>query len=484
VPHIRIFRHYVHTPLILLAAGELVIIAACFYLGHYTRFGDLEAVPPHLIGALTFAFTNVACMVAMGVYESRIREGMTGMLLRTAVAIFLLGAAAMAILIYVFPVLDIGRGVLLVASVEAFAAVTIFRWIVFVFVDEERFKTRVLVLGTGHRAVKIASRMRRRTDQRAFKLAGFLEPGNATVASPDSASVNGSHAISAYAATIIQTDLPLPEYCEHNGIEEIVVAMDERRRNVDAVGGLPLEELLECRLRGIRVCDVQQFIEREAGKLDVDLLRPSWMVFSDGFIVGSWREFSKRLFDVLASSLLLLVAWPFMLVTILCIWLEDGFRSPIFYRQTRIGLDGKPFDVIKFRSMRVDAEKAGEAVWATRNDARITRVGAFIRKSRIDELPQLFNVLRGNMSFVGPRPERPIFVEELNQKIPFYNERHRIKPGITGWAQLCYPYGASVEDAKEKLQYDLYYLKNNSLLLDLVILLQTVEVVLVGDGAR
>jgi sugar transferase (PEP-CTERM system associated) len=473
--------------MILLAAGELAIIAACFYLGHYTRLGNLEAVQPQLVGALTFAFIMVACMIAMGVYESRIREGMTGMILRTAVAVFLLGAAAMAILIYVFPVLEIGRGVLLIVSIEAFAAVNIFRWIVFAFMDESRFKTRVLVLGTGHRAVKIASRMRRRADQRAFKLLGFLDPHHAASSNQTvngSASANGSDVISAYGATIIRTDLTLPEYCEHNDVEEIVVAMDERRRNLDAVGGLPLDELLECRLRGIQICDVQQFIEREAGKLDVDLLRPSWMVFSDGFIVGSWRVLSKRLFDLLASSLLLLVAWPIMLVTCLCIFLEDGFRSPVFYRQTRIGLNGKPFDVIKFRSMREDAEKSGQAVWATRNDTRVTRVGAIIRKSRIDELPQLFNVLKGDMSFVGPRPERPMFVEELTEKIPFYSERHRVKPGITGWAQLCYPYGASVEDAKEKLQYDLYYLKNNSLLLDMVILLQTVEVVLVGEGAR
>ena len=173
-----------------------------------------------------------------------------------------------------------------------------------------------------------------------------------------------------------------------------------------------------------------------------------------------------------------------MLLTVLAIWLEDGVRAPIFYRQTRTGLEGKDFDVIKFRSMSTDAEKSGEAIWASQNDPRVTRVGAFIRKVRIDELPQLFNVLRGDMSFVGPRPERPVFVEELREKIPFYDERHRVKPGITGWAQLCYPYGASVEDAKEKLQYDLYYLKNHSILLDLIILLQTVEVVLVGEGAR
>jgi sugar transferase (PEP-CTERM system associated) len=276
----------------------------------------------------------------------------------------------------------------------------------------------------------------------------------------------------------------MPDFCETHQIHEIVVAMDERRRNQDAMGGLPLDDLMECRLRGINVCDVQQFIEREACKVDVDLLRPSWMVFSDGFIVSTWRAGSKRAFDVLASSLLLLFAWPIMLLTTLCIWLEDGIRAPVFYRQTRTGLNGVHFDVIKFRSMDSDAEKGGQAVWASKNDPRVTRVGAFIRKARIDELPQLLNVFRGDMSFVGPRPERPMFVAELAEEIPFYDQRHRVKPGITGWAQLCYPYGASNDDAKEKLQYDLYYLKNHSLLLDIIILLQTVEVVLVGEGAR
>ena len=260
--------------------------------------------------------------------------------------------------------------------------------------------------------------------------------------------------------------------------------MDERRRNQDAGGGLPLESLMDCRLSGINVCDVQQFIEREACKVDVDLLRPSWMVFSDGFIMSTWRGWTKRGLDLTASALLLAIAWPVMLLTAFFIGLESNFKGSIFYRQTRTGFDGKNFDVIKFRSMSVDTETPGQAVWATEHDSRATRVGHFIRNTRIDELPQLFNVFKGDMSFVGPRPERPVFVEDLIEKIPFYNQRHRVKPGITGWAQLCYPYGASVEDSKEKLQYDLYYLKNHSILLDLIILLQTVEVVLIGEGAR
>jgi len=473
VPHIRVFRHYIHTPLVLLAFAEAFIVAASMFLGHFTRYDEIGDPHRLVLSACVFSITLIACMVAMGVYESRVREGMIGMSLRTAVAVFLLGPAAVAILAYVFPAIQVERGVLLFASVEAFLLLNLFRWIIFALVDENHFKRRVLVLGTGSTARKIASRMRRRSDQRAFTLVGFF-----------SAESQPGELVSSYGVPVVRTDLSLPDYCDINDIEEIVVAMDERRRNTDAAGGLPLDELLECRLRGIRVCDVQEFIEREAAKVDVDLLRPSWIVFSDGFVTSTWRLATKRLFDLAACSLLLLVAWPFMLLTMLSIWLEDGLRAPVFYRQKRTGLDGKTFEVIKFRSMEINAEKSGQAVWATHNDPRVTRVGAIIRKIRVDELPQLFNVFKGDMSFVGPRPERPVFVEELKQKIPYYDQRHRIKPGITGWAQLCYPYGASVDDAKEKLQYDLYYLKNHSLLLDMIILLQTVEVVLVGEGAR
>ena len=236
-------------------------------------------------------------------------------------------------------------------------------------------------------------------------------------------------------------------------------------------------------MSGVEICEVQAFVERETGKVDVDLLHPSWLIFSDGFMDSRRSDIVKRAFDLTVAGLLLLLAWPIMLVTAFCIGVSSRFRDPVIYSQERVGLNGSAFEVMKFRSMRTDAEAAG-AVWASQNDPRVTKIGAFIRKTRIDELPQLFNVLRGDMSFVGPRPERPVFVGELAQEINYYNERHRVKPGITGWAQLCYPYGASIEDAREKLQYDLYYLKNRSLLLDLIILVQTVEVVLVGEGAR
>jgi len=385
---------------------------------------------------------------------------------------FLLGSMFVAILSYFVPNLAMGRGVLMFSIIEGFIIISLLRWGSSHLISEDTLKKNVLVLGAGQRALKIATRMRRRSDRRAFRLHGFAKIGN----SEDAVSERGGE--------LVELDCALPEYCDRYNIDEIVVAVDERRRNTDAGGGLPLEELLNCRLSGVEVVDIQAFIEREAGKLDVDLLHPSWIVFSDGFVAHSWRYATKRLFDLLISLVALLFIWPIMLLTTIAIYVDSGFRGPILYRQTRVGLDGKPFKVMKFRSMRTDAEQDGQAVWASKDDPRVTRVGAVIRKTRIDELPQLANVLLGDMSFVGPRPERPEFVEELDEAIDYYDHRHRVKPGITGWAQLCYPYGASVEDSKEKLQYDLYYLKNHSILLDMIILLQTVEVVLIGDGAR
>jgi sugar transferase (PEP-CTERM system associated) len=256
---------------------------------------------------------------------------------------------------------------------------------------------------------------------------------------------------------------------------EIVVALDERR-------GLPIHELLECRRHGIKVTDYLDFIERETNTIDTSALHPGWLVFSDGFRMSRWVKFCKRSADIVVSISLLAATAPLMLVTHLLITLDSP--GPVLYRQERVGLGGRRFVLLKFRSMCADAEKDGVERWAAHGDARVTRVGRIIRKLRIDELPQLINVLRGDMSIVGPRPERPAFVEELGRQLPFYSERHWIKPGITGWAQVKYEYGASLEDARVKLSYDLYYVKNYSLFLDLIIALQTVRVILWADGAR
>jgi sugar transferase (PEP-CTERM system associated) len=245
-----------------------------------------------------------------------------------------------------------------------------------------------------------------------------------------------------------------------------------------------VRELLDARLSGIDVVDLLEFLERETGKIRVDLVSPGWLIFSPGFRRSQFKEFAKRVMDAVVCGSLLVVSWPIMLLIGLAIKIEDGLSAPVIYKQFRVGQNSRNFNVLKFRSMREDAEKDGKAVWATENDSRVTRVGNFLRNSRLDELPQVFNVLAGQMSVVGPRPERPEFVSELQENIPYYAERHVVKPGVTGWAQLKYSYGASEEDAIEKLQYDLYYIKNQTLLLDFLIIVQTVEVVLWGKGAR
>jgi sugar transferase (PEP-CTERM system associated) len=468
--HLRIFGHYIHTPYLLMAAVEGVIVFAAAYLGYYLRYQSWPGFWPHVIPAGSFSLIIIVAMLAMGVYESRIREGVSGMILRTAVAVFLLGSLATAVLSYVSQVLFMSRGALLLSAGSAFVLIALWRWLAFSLINEEALKRRVVVLGTGQRALKVASRMRRKSDQRAFVLLGFLPAGSGE---PDLVSGYGSH--------VHHTDLDLLTFCREHDVEEIVVAVDERRRSDEPNSGLPLDELIECRMSGVHVCDVQVFVEREASKVDIDLLRPGWLAFADGFVMRTRHKMIKRTFDIVAALGILAFAWPVMVLVAASIRLETP--GAVIYRQARVGRGGRVFRLAKFRSMYVtDQDEA--ANWTRRNDPRITRVGSFIRRARLDELPQLFNVLRGDMSFVGPRPERPVFVEQLKAQIPYYDQRHRVKPGITGWAQLCYPYGASVDDAKEKLQYDLYYLKNQSLMLDLIILLQTVEVVLVGEGAR
>jgi sugar transferase (PEP-CTERM system associated) len=263
--------------------------------------------------------------------------------------------------------------------------------------------------------------------------------------------------------------------CREAQVDRIIVALDERR------GKLPLDQLLECRLRGVRVEEGVGFSENLTGKLMVENLRPSSLIFADGFRRSQIIKQLKRYFDIGASLLTLIFSFPCVLaVSIAILWESKG---PIFYRQERVGQDGRVFPLLKFRSMRVDAE-GDEPVWAGVDDSRITRVGKIIRKLRLDEIPQVINVLKGEMSFVGPRPERPFFTEKLIQEVPFYSHRHTVKPGITGWAQICYPYGASKEDALEKLKYDLYYIKHMSPYLDFMILLETIKTVLFGQGSR
>jgi sugar transferase (PEP-CTERM system associated) len=447
-------------------AVELVLIVLAVCNAAWLRFvGDdpsyrlfVETAP---IRTLLVAVTITLSMAAFGLYQVNVRRNSWDTLLRLLLA-FAFGGIALLVLFYLIPQTYIGRGVLLIALSLALTAIVGVRLLSERMFSGDMFKQMILVLGAGDNANLIHQRMRRRADRQSFVLVGFVPlPGQDVMVPED---------------VVIRPDQPLVEYALGMQIDEIVVAPDERR------GGLPMADMLACVQRGITMTDLSTFFEREAGMVKLETVDPSWLVFSGGFNHSTMRCLSKRFFDLIAAGALLLVAWPFMVLVALAVWLETG--APIFYSQTRVGQGGKPFDVIKFRSMRVDAERDGKAQWATKNDDRTTRVGRFIRLTRLDELPQLFNVLRGDMSFVGPRPERPQFVDQLNQEIRYYDIRHSVKPGLTGWAQLRYPYGASVRDAEEKLKFDLFYVKNQGLLFDVMIMLQTVEVVLFGRGAR
>jgi sugar transferase (PEP-CTERM system associated) len=464
---IRLFKFHLKVPVLLLAGIEAalfyfaVFLAASLHVGPYA----MPAATPSgrlWVTAMLFAALAVAGLFAMGLYSTRQRSGRTGLALRVVAGI-LFAAAACAMVFYVLPSIKVGPEVLGVTVAAAVLSSVLLRLLFERVLDQEIFKRRVLVYGAGNRAASLMQ-LRRRVDQRGFKLIAFMATEGDTVSAP------------ADRLTLRPKDL-FAWSVDHE-IDEIVVAMDDRRQ------GFPMHELLECRIAGIEVLELPTFLERETGKVRLDVTSPSWFIFGDGFRVSPLQQVLSRAFDILSSLALLLVAAPFMLLAVLAIKLEDGAWAPVLYRQRRVGQHGETFEVMKFRSMRVDAERPGQAQWAVTNDPRVTRVGAVMRKTRIDELPQLFNVLRGDMSFVGPRPERPEFVEQLEQVIPYYHERHSVKPGITGWAQLCYPYGASEKDAFEKLQYDLYYVKNRSLVFDFAILVQTVEVVLWGKGAR
>lgn len=466
---IRIFQHYWQLPLAILALIEGVIFFLAPYGAALLRFDtslpEVEGVlGPMFPRGLLFAGMLFLSTTAMGLYNSRQRSRLAGLLARVAASVAV-GAMLVAIVFYLFPDLHIGRGALLLSATMAFGGAVVVRTAFDVLLDEDVFKRRVLVYGTGRRAASIC-RLRRRSDRRGFVTVGYV---NADGGEPD-ASVPVDERLD------VMSDLM--QLCREHRVDEIVVAMDDRRRR------FPMEQLLECRLEGVEIIELVSFLERETGKVRLDILNPSWMIFAEGFRQGRIHGTLERACDIVASLVLLTLAAPVMLLTAVAIKLTEGINASVLYRQVRVGQYGRPFNLLKFRSMREDAERDGKAQWAQKNDTRVTRIGALIRVTRIDELPQIINVLRGEMSFVGPRPERPEFVEQLNERIPYYRERHSIKPGITGWAQLCYPYGSSEQDATEKLQYDLFYVKNHSLLFYIAILVQTVEVIVWRKGAR
>lgn len=464
---VQLFGHPVPRSIVILAVLEAVavyyaLIAAAIVRFHFEPHAIDYAEGSVWARGMLFTGSTFVCTMAFGLYSARQRARTVGLVFRVVASV----AAAVAITavgFYLVPHLRVGRTVLAIAGLLVMGVLLVLRLGFARLVDDTPFKRRILVYGTGRHAAPIAG-LRRRSDQRGFVIVGFVRPPGGELAVP--------------AERLMQADGKLLDLCEREEVDEVIVAMDERRNS------LPIRELLDCRLAGIDVTELVSFLERETGRVRIDVLNPSWLIFGVGFKRGSFRLQSARVLDLFAASALFCLTCPLMLVTALAIKLEDGWRAPLFYRQERVGFAGRLFKLSKFRSMRVNAEAAGQAVWAQKNDSRVTRVGAVIRKLRIDELPQVLNVLKGEMGLVGPRPERPQFVQQLTEKIPYYVERLSVKPGITGWAQLCYPYGASEQDALEKLQYDLYYIKNGNLLFDIAILVQTAEVVLMGKGAR
>lgn len=460
---IRILRHHVQLPILVLIGLEAALAVAALYATTSPwGLADTAETIPGWRSTVFFPVVFGLAASAMGLYNTRLREHLFGLSLRFLLA----GIVALAVIFLVLKSLPRSRLTIAdtaTALMLTVAAALVARYLLGRLVSDGFLKTRVLVYGAGRQAQSIAN-LKRRSDRMGFTVVGYLPAGGETRSIPD--------------AQVVDCGGDLFDYCERTGVDEIVVAMDDRRM------AFPLRELLHCRVKGLEILELISFLERETGAVRLDLLNPSWIIFSTGFKRSWARELVGRMLDITASLLLIAVSWPVMLASAIAIKLEDGIRAPVLYRQRRVGLDGKVFSVFKFRSMKLDAEADGVARWATEEDERVTRVGGWLRRSRFDELPQLWNVLRGDMRFVGPRPERPEFVSSFAVNLPYYNERHSVPPGLTGWAQLCYPYGSSEQDAIEKLKYDLYYIKNRSFLFDLAILIQTVEVIVFGKGAR
>jgi sugar transferase (PEP-CTERM system associated) len=373
------------------------------------------------------------------------------------------GAASIliALLYLVMPSLAIGDGIFVSSLVIFLIAIVAWRLLFNRLAYASQLEERVLIVGSGPTARMLARQIQGQRDF-GYRVVGFIDDQSAGYGILNPAAIGAPEEI--------------PRLVRDYDVDRIVVALSDRR------GRLPVAELLQAKLSGTYVEDATTVYERLTGKILIDDLKPSWLIFSDGFVISRWTRFSKRAIDLLLASTGFVLAAPLTLLTALAVYLDS--EGPILYCQDRVGEHGRIFTVYKFRSMRVDAEQPGAPVWATERDTRVTRVGRFIRTTRLDELPQLWNVLRGDMSFVGPRPERPYFVEQLSREIPFYQQRLAVKPGVTGWAQVKYQYGSSVEDAMEKLRYDLYYIKHLSVTLDLSIVFDTVKVILFGKGAK
>jgi sugar transferase (PEP-CTERM system associated) len=460
---IKVFSHWIHWKTISrITIGVLFCIAglllALHWLGHEQQVGFASLVYLFILVLLMFTLN-----AWLGFYQKTLGRSMTRNHSRAVVTLYIsaplpivYGALAMPTASVANPEFYLLSGLAALLGTLAHLVYKILNR------TESLMAPRVLIFGAGLDAQFVGQVLKKSNPD--IEIVGFYPgPTEAEICIPG--------------GLVLPRSKTLSETARALSVRQIIIAVHERRGGV-----LPLRELLDCKLSGVTVLDLSSYFERTLGQIRLNSLRVGWLIFSDGFRQGWGRRLTKRLFDIVSASILLLLAFPVMGITMLMILLEDGF--PLFYQQERVGLNGRIFKVIKFRSMRTDAESDGKPRWATADDDRTTRVGRFIRKLRIDELPQLYSVLIGDMSLVGPRPERPYFVDQLTNSIPFYAVRHSVQPGVTGWAQVKYHYGASVEDSIQKLQYDLYYVKNHTLFLDLVIMLETVGVVLTGKGAQ
>jgi len=461
---IRLFKHYIPKSLFILGVTEIFILLFAIWCGVNIRYFQAELMVPefssYMMEVIFFVVVVHLVFLATGLYQLDTCRDIRITIIRLSTGLGL-SFIVLSVILYMFPAIDLWRSVMLYALFLAFLGVLLSRYFFTHIVDLRALKKRVLVLGAGDRAAMVRKSGHEGASDVDFIC--FLRVGSNETTIENAVDYNEKNT--------------LAKYVEDYEIQEIVVAIEERR------GALPINELLDCKMKGCRIVEATTFIEQQSGTVNLKNVNPSWMVFSDGFGRVSGVDLAlKKVFDVSASLLLLFISLPILLITAFLVKMTS--KGPVFYRQERVGLNGQDFNVLKFRSMTTDAEADGVPKWAAKNDVRVTGLGRVIRASRIDEIPQIFNVLMGDMSFVGPRPERPFFVNQLQEKIPYYGSRHRVKPGITGWAQLNYPYGASEEDTKHKLEYDLYYIKNYSLFLDFLILIQTVRVVFWPEGVR
>lgn len=456
---IRIFNVYYPVRTLILLAVEAGIVLASFLLGTWIRFGEDSSLVLNFEGGYykIFVFTALVLIAShwLDLYDLSRLDGSGELYFRI---LLIPGGLALLLAVagYVSPKLLLGNGSslagLMILTFGLLCWRTAYGWLV----RQPFLQERIYVLGTGERAQRLVQGLRARHEL-GVEVVGWT------------GAVEGALTREAVAADLI-------ELAEQRNIHRVIVAMPDRR------GTLPVEELLQLRLKGVRIEEATSWLEKISGRIEVDNLYPSWLVFTEGFRFTAVFELMRRMLSTLASSVLLLFVLPIIPFVMLAIKLDSP--GPILYRQKRVGRGGKTFYCFKFRTMRQDAEADSGPTWALDDDPRITRFGSFLRSSRLDEIPQLWCVAKGDMGFVGPRPERPEFVEWLTREIPYYGVRHAVRPGITGWAQVRYKYGNTLEDAKEKLQYDLFYIKNASLGLDLLIMFQTIKIVLLGRGAQ